>query len=273
MKQDHQKNYLLSWTESLLANGKNTFTYDQYCNQFKDIKEQALISALKRLVQKKKAVSVHRGFYVILKPENYSKGIIPPILFIDQLMAHLERPYYVGLLSAAALHGAAHQRSQEFFVMTSIPHLRPIEKRGIKINYVARLSIPEKYVIERKVETGYVKVSGPELTAIDLVQYQNHIGGLNRAATLISELADAMEIKRITTDLVSETPITYLQRLGYLLENYTAKPDLAGKLKKEISLVHKTLPKMPLKPGKSIAGYPTDKKWGLIINTEIETDE
>ena len=32
-------------------------------------------------------------------------------------MAHLSQPYYVALLSAAAYHGAAHQKPQVFQVM------------------------------------------------------------------------------------------------------------------------------------------------------------
>ncbi len=273
MTRKRQRNYLIIWTEGLLAKGKNTFSWKQLRKEFKDIDEQALISALRRLVQKRKAVSVYRGFYVILRPENYSKGIVSPILFIDPLMEYLERSYYVGLLSAALLHGSAHQHPQEFFVVTGLPQLHQTTKRGIKINFISRIDVPVKFLISRKVETGYIKVSSPELTAIDLIRYQNHIGGLNRAATVINELSESMEAQYFSDDLILETPVTFLQRLGYILENYSLKPYLGDKLFVDVSMIHGSLTRMPLKSGKGVGGYKTDKKWNLIINTEIEIDQ
>jgi predicted transcriptional regulator of viral defense system len=272
MEAGSPNNYLLNWIEGLLARGKTTFSYEQLCIQFKDVKEPALISALTRIVKKKKAVSVYKGFYVILRPENYSNGIVSPQLFIDYLMAYLNRPYYVGLLSAAAMHGSSHQRPQEFFVVTILPHIRPTVKKGIRINYIGRLHIPEKYLVTRKVETGLIKISNPELTAVDLIRYENHIGGLNRVATIISDLTEVMDAERFDKDFVKEIPVTYLQRLGYILENFSERPGIASRLFDEINKTHKILPRMPLKAGKGIKGFKTDQRWRLIINTEIDTD-
>ena len=47
------------------------------------------------------------------------------MLWIDDLMRFHHVPYYVGLLSAAALHGAAHQQPQEFQVVSGAV-LRPL---------------------------------------------------------------------------------------------------------------------------------------------------
>ena len=41
-----------------------------------------------------------------------------PEWYIDSLMRHEKRSYYVGLLTAAAAHGAAHQAGMEFQVVT-----------------------------------------------------------------------------------------------------------------------------------------------------------
>jgi hypothetical protein len=51
-------------------------------------------------------------------------------------MEYLELPYYVALLSAAAIHGAAHQKSQEFQVITN-KSLRTIHVRGLRISMVS----------------------------------------------------------------------------------------------------------------------------------------
>lgn len=264
---------MLTWVESLQAKGHNTFTYNQVFDQFKDLKKQAIISSLTRVVRKNKIVTVHKGFYVILSPQDYSNRIISPILFIDALMAFLQKSYYVGLLSAASLYGAAHQWPQEFFVMTRLPQIRPTIKQGIKINYIGRTNIPEKYLINRKTEAGYVKVSSPELTAIDLIQYQKQAGGLNRVTTILTELAEQMDAQKLDANFVSGIPFAYLQRMGYLLENFTDFTELADKLYAEMIRLNKIFPRQPLSPERSIAGFSTDKKWRIIINTQIEIDE
>src|SRR5271157_6543085 len=44
---------------------------------------------------------------------------LPPSWYVDDLMRHEGRPYYVGLLRAAELHGASHQAVMEFQVVTN----------------------------------------------------------------------------------------------------------------------------------------------------------
>ena len=57
-------------------------------------------------------------FYVIVPLEYRAVGAPPVSWFIHDLMKAMELPYYVSLLSAAALHGASHQQPQTFQVMT-----------------------------------------------------------------------------------------------------------------------------------------------------------
>ena len=66
------------------------------------VSDEALQTAARRLTAKKRLVSPRRGFYVIVPLEYRSAGAPPPDWFIDELMKFQERPYYVGLLSAAA---------------------------------------------------------------------------------------------------------------------------------------------------------------------------
>ena len=49
-------------------------------------------------------------------PQYRTWGAPPPAELVDTLMAHLDREYYVGWLSASELLGAAHQRPQVFQV-------------------------------------------------------------------------------------------------------------------------------------------------------------
>jgi len=273
MQLERNNNYLLTWIEFLQAQGKYTFSYEQACSQFKDVSKTAILKALSRLSTKNKVVSVFKGFYVIITPEYSLKGMVPPLLFIDSLMKYTGKPYYVGLLSAAALHGAAHQRSQEFFVMNQLPPLRPTTKKGIKINYVGRKEIPGSFLVQRKTEAGFVNVSNPELTAIDLLQYEKYIGGLNRAASVIYELSEVMAPEQFTEEFISFAPVVMLQRLGYILDKVIGRNELADKIYEAMSNKYSNWERMPLKPGKAEKGCPSDSKWKIVINLDIEIDE
>src|SRR4030042_1119634 len=265
-------NYLLDWVETLLAHGRNTFTLKQAREEFTGVSQKGLSRALNRLSRRNKIVSVHKGFYVIIPPEHSIKGIVPPILFIDSLMKHLRKHYYIGLLSAAALHGSSHQAPQEFFVINQLPALRPVEKKGIRINFAGKLTLPLHSIEERKTATGYVKVSDPELTAIDLLYFEKHTGGLNRASTIIYELSESIDKARFTDDLIKSVPVVILQRLGYVLDRICGRDQLAEALFKRISIHYHSLDRRPLKAGIPVKGFSTDPRWKLIINTKIETD-
>lgn len=195
-------------------------------------------------------------------------------MFIDSLMKFLERKYYVALLNAAALHGAAHQQPQEYFVVTEYPVLRTTNKKGIKINYISTRQLPPETLTEKKkTETGYVNVSNTILTAIDLISYEKRIGGLNRAVTVMNELLKNVKRKDITEELITYATTTSLQRLGFLLEEILNKQDLADKL---FSLCKKSNNKfysIPLKASGKKDKEPISDKWKIIINTEIELDE
>jgi len=229
---------------------------------------------LERLSANEKIVSVFKGFYVIVPPPYSSKGILPPAMFIDSLMKFLQRKYYVALLNAAALHGASHQQPQEYFVITEYPVLRTTNKKGIKINYISTRQLPPDSLIEkRKTETGYINVSKPMLTALDLVTYEKKIGGLTRASTVINELLETVNQKDIRHELVSYARITSLQRLGFILDEIVDRNDLAEKIYTQCKKAGLDFYMIPLKASGDKKKSIVNDKWKLIINTEIELDE
>jgi predicted transcriptional regulator of viral defense system len=264
-------NYLLSWVEKQQSWGKYVFSLVQVRADFPDLSESAIKRALDRLSNKGRILSVYKGFYLIVPPEYTSRGVLPPLLFIDNLMQFVGKPYYVGLLSAAALHGAAHQQPQEFFVITDIRQTTT-QKKGLKINYITKKNISDSFLEKRKTEFGYVNVSNPELTAADLVYYDNRIGGVNRAASVLNELAEVMRPERITQELINTLTIPTIQRLGYLLD-VIQKKELADKLYAESQKLKKDFFRQPLKAGLEKTGFPTDERWKIVINTDIEIDE
>ena len=102
-----------SWVDSLQSQGRYFFTREQALGELKATKASFLNAAL-RLARKKRIARITRGFYIIIPLEYAATGILPPEWFIADLMNYLKRSYYVGLLSAANLLGAAHQQPQEF---------------------------------------------------------------------------------------------------------------------------------------------------------------
>jgi len=274
MSYDSNYKRLDYWIEECQSKGKLAFSLSELKQSFEKNSETSLKRVLDRLSEKEKVVSIFKGYYVIIPPQYSSKGILPPSMFIDGLMRFLERKYYVGLLNAAALHGASHQQPQEYFVVTEYPVLRSTNKKGIKINYTSTKHLPPGSLIEkRKTETGYLSISNPILTAIDLINYEKKIGGLNRASTVINELLEIIKLKDINEEIINYASVTSLQRLGYILEEILNRNDLAEKINKQCKKTGKTFYQIPLKASGKKQKERINEKWKLMINTEIEIDE
>ena len=267
-----KKQSIEKWVEYQLSLGKYGFSLGTLREEFPERSATALKFSLKRLSDKKKILSIYKGYYLIIPPQYAGKGILPPVLFVDDLMDYLQRPYYLGLLTAAAFHGAAHQRPQETFVMTVLPPLRTTMKKGIRIHYISIRRIPEELLEKRKTETGYINISNPALTATDLIQFEKRAGGLMRVTTVLDELAETLAPASFNRTLLRHAPVKTLQRLGYLLEFICQKKELADTLFKEMMELNLRLYRTPLKASGKTKGFSSRNRWKVIVNTEIETD-
>ena len=261
---------LEQWTDILLSKGKHSFSLAELKIAYPGLSDIALKYSLLRLSKKKKILSIVKGYYLIISPQYLSRGIMPPDLFIDSLLKYLNRPYYVGLLNAASYYGASHQQPQEFFVFTRFPVMRPTQKKGIRINYISKNEIDEELLEQKKTETGYLKVSNALLTAFDLVQYDKRIGGLNRAATVLSELVEEIKPEAIQSKIIYRIQVSTIQRLGYIID-VILQNDLLSSALYNIASKEKFL-RIPLKSAAPVKGYSYNDKWKIVINTEIETD-
>ncbi|MDR2948737.1 MAG: type IV toxin-antitoxin system AbiEi family antitoxin [Prevotella sp.] len=261
------------WIEEMQSSGKSCFSFSEALVSFPAHHADSLKRSLTRLSGKRKICSVWKGFYVIIPLEYQSKGIVPAVFYIDQLMRFLGRDYYISLLNAAEFYGAAHQRPMEFSVMTTPPSLRSTSKKDIKINFNNKSLILSHYTEQRKTPTSYINISAPELTATDLIQFEKVIGGLNRASTVLYELAASCRFKKLKADFFEYVPVPVIQRLGYLLEAELDCQKQADELYFVAGKYGCQFRRTPLKNRKSIAGYPVNEKWNIIINEQIEIDE
>ncbi|HZH94438.1 MAG TPA: type IV toxin-antitoxin system AbiEi family antitoxin, partial [Flavisolibacter sp.] len=199
-----------------------------------------------------------------------SKGMLPTSFFIADLMKFLGKDYYVGLSTAAAFYGAAHQQPQEFYVITTKPTLRPINTGKLSISFFFKKEWHTADVKEHKVETGYINISSPELTALDLITYFDRVGGLNRVATVLDELAEGMNNTTLAEAARGYGNTATLQRLGYLLE-ILEKHSLAETLAEVLKgIKHFPVLLRPQKGERST--MVTGNTWKVAANTKIEAD-
>jgi len=263
------------WVEDLPKNGRIYFSKQDVVRQFPDMSRDNIKNALYRLGKRKKIQSVWHNFFAVILPEYGIRGIPPPIEYIDHLMKYLGKDYYIALLSAAALQGASHQQPMEFFVISNSRILRDKQKEDLKINFVTRKYIPAQYITQLMTKSGYVNISCPELTAFDLLIYEKSVGGINRVATVLSELAEAMNFENIDDEFLKSLNVAIVQRLGYLLDLLEYE-NLANELfrkSKHAGIKFRKYPLSVLSKKKYLPDFQINEKWKIIINEEIETDD
>jgi predicted transcriptional regulator of viral defense system len=260
-------NYLEDFINKIRSVGRYSFSLDEVKQQF-DISDNAINQNLYRLKNKKQVAQIRKGFYAIITPEYTHQGMIPPAFFIDDLMQSLNKRYYVGLLSAAALYGAAHQQPMEFFVITEKPALRKISTKKLKINFYVKKDWADEDIENKKTDAGNIKVSTPELTALDLLYYNNNIG-LNNTVTILKELMAEINPAELTKTAKRYPQAVAIQKLGYLLDREIGNEKLANALCKVLN--GKTIFPVALSNKKNKKSA-IDEKWKLIKNVQIESD-
>ena len=264
---------LQKWIKDRAIHGFPTFSIEDVRETGMYSSEQILQNELYRLCSNKTIASVYRGFYVIIPVQYVLRGSVPATYYIDQLMAYLSKPYYVCMLSAAELLGAAHQRPQQFSVMTTFPKRRVVSTRNVIIDWFYREGLPEDALITKNTETGTIRISNPLLTAADLVQYQQHVGGLSLVATILEELSEQINIKSQFASLASFVKKVTWQRLGYILEHVVEENELADELYEQIQNLPGSLMYMPLSTSAEDNTSERNSRWKIKINVQIEKDD
>lgn len=265
--EQNKYNYIEEYISKIRAYGGFTLTYSGLKSTF-NVSNAALNLSLQRLKARKAIAQVKKGFYVIIPPEYAQKGMIPASLIIDDLMKSLNKNYYVALLSAAALHGASHQQPMEYFVVTNAPAVRRIKASNLVINFFVKKEWTQESIIKKKTDAGYIFVSSPELTALDLLLYSDNVS-LNTALTVLQELYKFMRPSFLMRIAKEYKQTAAIQRLGYLLEKIPGTGKLSESLFRALS--GRNCFYIPLSPSKAKKGN-TDTHWKIIINAEIEGD-
>jgi predicted transcriptional regulator of viral defense system len=258
---------VIEYIEFTQEKGRYTFERTDALNAL-GASDETFQKAARRLAIKRRLISPRRGFYVIVPIEYRTAGAPPPDWFIDALMKFQELPYYVGLLSAAALHGAAHQQPQEFQVVTDTP-LRPTRAGRVRVRFFMKRHFEQTPTMQVKTETGSMRVSTPEATALDLVRYAASAGHLANVATVLVDLAEKINPRRLVSAAKRDVELSHVQRLGYLLDLIEATR-LADPL---VEWVASQRPRpVILRPGRTARQAKRDERWHVLVNDSIEVD-
>ena len=119
-----------------------------------------------------------------------------------------------------------------------------------------------------KTPRGPIRASTPEATAVDLVGYCHRVGGLDQVATVLLELAEQIDPQKLLTAAQS-APITWAQRLGYLLD-FAGAHEPTRHLR--VYVKAKARQTVPLLPGIIRKETQRDANWKILVNVDIEPD-
>ena len=203
---------------------------------------------------KGRLVRTRRGFYVLVPLAYAAAGCVPAEWFLSDLMKYLGSPFYVGCLSAAMMHGAAHQRPQELQVVVP-EYLRGVDSPVLRIRFLRFSGMAVALTQPHRMQTGDIPVATPEWTAIDLIRFQKHYG--------------SMDADKLAAATRREPCNAILQRLGWMLDSLgfqkLAAP-LAGEVRGRKTVY------VPLNPSVKRRSGPRDAAWAIIVNEKPESE-
>ena len=255
---------LADWLARLQATGRYTFTLKEALGEGATGDR----TALWRAQRAKHVVQPRKGFYVIVPAEYGATGSPPATWFVDPLMRAQGEPYYVGLLSAAALYGASAQAVQELQVVAAHP-MRTITVGRVRLRFVMRGDIAKAAVVDSDTPTGHMRVSTPEQTVVDLVTYPHAAGGWDNVASVVVALAPQLDGTKLRRIAERQADVRAVQRLGYLL-------DLAGAQEPARALATWFRPRahgfVPFETRGAVSGAPRNERWNLILNHILEIE-
>lgn len=257
---------LSEFVDGLQSIGRYTFSKQEALQSWKATSKAFDLAAV-RLQKKGRLESPRSGFFIII-PTEYLGTIPPPTWFVHDMMKFLNQPYYIGLLSAGAFHGAAHHQPQEFHIITNKPTRKLLIKNS-RIRFFKKKELLLQFTKNLKGPTGPLVTSNPELTALDLVFYASKIGGLDLVGTVLFELAEVMNPKELVKVAKEWPSLSSIQRLGFILDHLElhelSKPLLKWFKKQNGVMVPLALYK------ESLAG-PRNTDWLIIENDELEIE-
>ncbi|CAN5780353.1 hypothetical protein BH23GEM6_BH23GEM6_00270 [soil metagenome] len=210
----------------------------------------------------KKLFSPTKGLYVLVPPEYRAWGLVPADWFIDDMMRHQGRKYFIGFLTGAAMHGASHQAAQVFQVVTD----RRVKDRVVgklRMQFHTTSEFDARSVQKRTGPTGSLVVATPETCALDLAERPDLGGGVNVLLEVLGGLA--LDADRLVEAAQSRSRAT-VRRCGWILERTHPHLDLEGL--RSLALPGEGVDTPLVAAGERRGSH--DHGWGVLVNTIAE---
>lgn len=197
-------------------------------------------------------------------PEDRPRGAPPVVAWLHDYMQHRALHYYVGLLSAAALHGSSSQVPMTMQVIVPEP-VRACEVGRLRIEFITKRRADRTPLSILPGLAAPMNVSTPAATLLDLVAFSRRIGGMARVLEIVEGLKPKLTAHDLRDALLGGTPISVMQRTGYLLEQLRC-PTLA-------SIVERFLPStcapIPLQAGRIADHALCIERWRVFDNVGL----
>lgn len=217
------------------------------------------------------AFSPARGLQMLIPPEFRSWATVPANYFVDPMMRHLGHTYYVGYLSAAEVHGAAHQRPQVFQVVTN-RRTRDRHFGRVRVEFISSADAANRPTAVVNTPTGTMVVSCVETTVLDLVAHPLRGAGTSNVATIIAELIGGAKIDAQALAAQSaHYPTAVAQRLGWLIDfasEHLGVPIDTNPIHQRVGSRIEPAPLIASRPRRG----PLDARWNVYVNGEVEMD-
>jgi predicted transcriptional regulator of viral defense system len=224
----------------------------------------ATLLVLHRLKKKQEIVTITQGLYAILEPSERKHGIrLFPI--IDAIMKFKKLPYYVGLLSGADFYGATHHKPMVLQVM--IDRRTTFRKsKQLRLDFHHKKAFPDFGIEKKKLPSGYVNLSSPALTALDVISYAYACGGFDNVSQVIHDLKEKITKKDLVKCCKKYGDIQTVQRLGLLLEYFGYPQNNLEPIKTWINAKNPNFVNLVISPKKQ---GPKNDSWRIIRNEKI----
>ena len=277
------------WIQSLEEKGIYSFSMQELKEVFPLLKEKTILNTLGTLKKQGKLLPLWNGIYSIVRFVDIGNATDnraireegKPYFYIETLMQHLKREYYVALLSAVEVYLSPKEALQanEITVITSLPPLRDSFRGQGKIRYFVKKDIKNlrEIGVKRKtlpfsIKERTLRVASLELTAVDLLLYEKEIGGIQKAVEVIQRIKKHLSWQELPTEVILSTPVSIFQRLGYVL-SFIKEEELAEGLKERVLSTGKKFRRTLLKtdvPEKG--GEPFCPIWKIVVNIPLQND-
>ena len=123
--------------------------------------------------------------------------------------------------------------------------------------------------MEVQTETGAMRISTPEATALDLLRYVEGAGHLGNVATVLAELAEKIDAALLAQAARTERELTTAQRLGHILDQVGG----GGATNALAAWLEERKPRfVPLRPDRSVRRARKDARWHVLVNERVEDE-